>query len=324
MKPILPVLAFFVAVAATAAPHPSRQALLEQLQQQQAARSGAPGAGAPADGGGAGTGGREARGGIADISGAEVPRDALLREDIAWLDNSGHAWHHLRTTHFVIHYEKKIFAAKVARLAEAFYDYISADLPPGFPDRMDERLSHIFVFADPRAWSAVISGTPGLTPLTASFVRNQTMYLQEWGDSSSEKMSVLAHEMTHLVLNRFLEERIPLWLNEGLAEYYGEFAYRAVRGMGQSKSSAFPPAKELLPLKTLFALKGYPPDSVVLTFYRTAKYLVGFLRLRHGAECWNEYFTAVAGGAESTGALLEAFSWAGVEEMEGEFRKFAR
>lgn len=324
MKAILLVLAFSVAVAASAAPHPSRQALLEQLRRQQAARSGAPGAGVGADGAGTGNGGREAKGGIADISAAEVPRDALLREDIVWLDSSGHAWHHLRTGHFVIHYEKKIFAAKVARLAEAFYEYISADLPPGFPDRMEERLSHIFVFADSRDWAAVISGTPGLTPLTASFVRNQAMYLQEWGESSSEKMSVLAHEMTHLVLNRFLEERIPLWLNEGLAEYYGEFAYRAVRGMGQSKSAAFPPAKELLPLKTLFALKEYPPESVVMAYYRTAKYFVGFLRLRHGAECWNGYFTAVAGGAESTGALLEAFSWGGVEEMEGEFRRFAR
>lgn len=323
MKPILPVLAFFVAVAATAAPHPSRQALLEQLQQQQAARSGAPGAGAPAEGGGTGNGGREARGGIADISAAEVPRDALLREDIAWLDNSGHAWHHLRTTHFVIHYEKKIFAAKVARLAEAFYDYISADLPPDLPDRLGTTPSHIFVFADSRDWPAVISSTPGLTDLTVSFVRNQAMYLQEWGDSSSDKMSVLAHEMTHLVLNRFLRVRLPLWLNEGLAEYYGEFAYRAVRGMGQSKSSAFPPTKNLLPLETLLPLTTYPPDTVVLTYYRTAKYLVGFLRLKHDPACWNTYFTAVATGSPSIPALFSVFPYAGMPELEKAFLKFA-
>ena len=257
-----------------------------------------------------------------DIPSADVPRNALLREDIAWLDNSDHAWHHLRTTHFVIHYEKKIFAAKVARLAESFYDYISADLPPDLPDRLATTPSHIFVFADSRDWPAVISGTPGLSPLTVSFVRNQAMYLQEWGENSSDKMSVLAHEMTHLVLNRFLRVRLPLWLNEGLAEYYGEFAYRAVRGMGQSKSSAFPPTKDLLPLKTLLSLTTYPPDTVVLTYYRTAKYLVGFLRLKHDPACWNTYFTAVATGSPSTPALLSSFPYPDLSSLETAFQKF--
>ncbi len=149
------------------------------------------------------------------------------------------------------------------------------------------------------------------------------MYLQEWGDNSSDKMSVLAHEMTHLVINRFLKKPIPLWLNEGLAEYYGEFAYRAVRGMGQSKSSAFPATKDLLPLQTLLALPTYPPDTVVLTYYRTAKYLVGFLRLKHAPACWNAYFTAVATGSPSTPALLSAFPYPDLPSLETAFGKFA-
>ena len=316
-------LLLFLPLTSLSAPHPTRQQLLEQLQQQQSARTGTTPAPSSAPSSSLVTRHSSPVTPAGDeIDGGSVPRTALLPADIAWLDNSDHAWHHLRTTHFVIHYEKKIFAAKVARLAESFYDFISADLPPDLPDRLDTTPSHIFIFADSRDWPAVISGTPGLSPLTVSFVRNQAMYLQEWGDSSSDKMSVLAHEMTHLVLNRFLRVRLPLWLNEGLAEYYGEFAYRAVRGMGQSKSSAFPSTKNLLPLKTLLSLTTYPPDTVVLTFYCTAKYLVGFLRLKHDPACWDTYFTAVATGSPSTPALLSSFPYPDLSSLETSFQKF--
>ncbi len=324
LRPLL-LLLLLLPLSSLSAPHPTRQQLLEQLQQQQAARTGAPSA-SPSNTSAASLVTRHSSPVTpvgAEIGADEVPRDTLLPADLSWLDASGHAWHHLRTAHFVIHYEKKIFAAKVARLAESFYDYISADLPPDLPDRLGDRLSHIFVFADARDWPTVLAGTPGLTPLTVSFVRNQAMYLQEWGDNSSDKMSVLAHEMTHLVINRFLKKPIPLWLNEGLAEYYGEFAYRAVRGMGQSKSSAFPATKNLLPLQTLLALPTYPPDTVVLTYYRTAKYLVGFLRLKHAPACWNAYFTAVATGSPSTPALLSAFPYPDLPSLETAFGKFA-
>ena len=324
LRPLL-LLPLLPPLSSLPAPHPPRQQLLEQLQQQQAARTGAPSA-SPSNTSAASLVTRHSSPVTpvgAEIGADEVPRDTLLPADLSWLDASGHAWHHLRTAHFVIHYEKKIFAAKVARLAESFYDYISADLPPDLPDRLGDRLSHIFVFADARDWPTVLAGTPGLTPLTVSFVRNQAMYLQEWGDNSSDKMSVLAHEMTHLVINRFLKKPIPLWLNEGLAEYYGEFAYRAVRGMGQSKSSAFPATKNLLPLQTLLALPTYPPDTVVLTYYRTAKYLVGFLRLKHAPACWNAYFTAVATGSPSTPALLSAFPYPDLPSLETAFGKFA-
>lgn len=321
--------------APPSAGRPSRQELLEQLQQQQSARTGTPSA-APAlpsapsaPSAPAAAPLRPSRGPVSasadigtDITDAEVPREALLDEDIAWLDRDGHAWHHLRTDHFVVHYDKKIFAAKVARLAESFYSYISADLPPGTVDRMGERLSHIFVFADPRDWKTVMGGTAGLSTLTVSFVRGQAMYLQEWGDSTNDKMSVLAHEMTHLVMNRFLAVRLPLWLNEGIAEYYGELAFRAVRGMGWSKSKLFPPTQSLLPLEFVFGRETYPPDNIVLRFYRTSKYLIAFLRLEHPADRWNAYFAAVASGTPSTEALLSAFPYPDVPTLEKAFLKF--
>jgi hypothetical protein len=175
-----------------------------------------------------------------DISSAEVDRAGLTPPDLAILDNPRFRWKHMQTDHFTLHHDQKMFATRVARMGEQFYAAVSADLPD-LRDRVSPRRSHIFIFRDARDWQSVVAGRPGLESWAASFVGGNVMYLQEVGRGTSDKMGMLAHEMTHLVFNRFLPVRLPLWLNEGLAEYYGEFAYRAARGMGQGKRNAFPP-----------------------------------------------------------------------------------
>ena len=315
---------------------PSRQQLLEQLRQQQASRTGVPSTPPSAPSSPAAPSAApsfsQARVHSAssdigtEIPDSEVPRFALSPRDISWLDRQNRPWQHLRTDHFVVHYDRgrKTFAAKVARLAESFYSYIAADLPPGTVDLMGENLSHIFVFSNAEDWPEVLRTTAGLSQYTVSFVGGQAMYLQEYGDSTGDKMAVLAHEMTHLVINRFLKVRLPLWLNEGIAEYYGEFAYRSVRGMGKkSDADAFPPVRAHIPLSTLLALESYPPDTTVLAFYRTSKYFVGFLRSKkRPPDSWNRFFAAVAEGAPAPAALLSAYPYPDLQSLEKAFLKF--
>jgi hypothetical protein len=151
------------------------------------------------------------------------------------------------------------------------------------------------------------------------------MYLQELGSTPSDKMGLLAHEMTHLVFNRFLPVPLPLWLNEGLAEYYGEFAYRAARGMGQSRRNAFPPLRRQTLLPDLFAATAYPADpATTATFYATSKYLVGYLLLRQPRDKWIAFFNRVLNGEEAVAALLAAYGWADVAALERDFTRFTR
>ena len=93
--------------------------------------------------------------------------------------------------------------------------------------------------------------------------------------------------------------------------------------MGWSKSKVFPPTQSLLPLEFVFGRETYPPDNVVIRFYRTSKYLIAFLRLEHPADCWNAYFAAVASGAPSTESLLSSFSYPDLPTLESSFLKFA-
>jgi hypothetical protein len=138
-------------------------------------------------------------------------------------------------------------------------------------------------------------------------------------------MGTLAHEMTHLVFNRFLSVRLPLWLNEGLAEYYAEFAYRAARGMGQSKGNAFRPLNRWIPLADLLEATAYPVEPIeVNEFYATSKYLAGYLLLRQPREKWSAFFARVLAGETALPALLETYGWADVAALEKDFAQFAR
>ena len=301
-----------------------RRAMQEQMRQAQAPGSVVVERTAPAAR--PGTDAKPAAGavGIVQIPDEELDFFALREEDVGWINNPKYGFHHLQTEHFVIHSHQKEFGSRVAKMAESFYAFISKELPPETTDRMGEHRSHILVFAKPEDWRDVIQATRGVDENVASFVVGQAMYLQELGDSKSEKMSLLAHEMTHLVMNRFLQVRLPLWLNEGLAEFYGEFAYRAIRGMGQSKSAAFPPLAEPYPLAPMFRLTSYPASiTETRLFYRTSKYMVGFLRLKHTPEAWNRYITAVAGGNDAVASLLEAYGYPDIATLETAFRKFA-
>ena len=257
-------------------------------------------------------------------SAPDADLSVLLPMDREILDDTRFNWRQIQTEHFTIHCERKAFAAKVARLAEQFYSAISSDLPD-LQDHIAPRRSHIFIFRHARDWQAVVAETPGLEPWTASLVRGQVMWLQELDGDSSEKMGILAHETTHLVFNRFLRVQLPLWLNEGLAEYYREFAYRAARGMGRSKRSAFPPLRTAMPLAELLAATTYPTDPAqVDVFYKTGKYIVGWLLWKLPREQWDAFFGRVLAGESATDALLDVYGWSDLDAMQDDFERFIR
>jgi len=259
-----------------------------------------------------------------DITLEEVDRAGLRPADQRWLEDPSFKWKHLQTEHFVLHYNHKMFAAKVARMGEQFYDAISADLP-SLEDRISPARSHIFIFRKHKDWKQLVQQTPGVDSWAASFVSGQTMYLQEVGKTTSKKMKLLAHEMTHLVFNRFLTVRLPLWLNEGLAEYYGAFAYRAAKGMGQSKRNTFRPLRKWMPLPLLLQSTSYPMDpSEVTAFYTTSQYVVGFLLIKLPREKWDVFFGRVLAGEQALPALLDTYGWADIEAVEKDFATFAR
>jgi hypothetical protein len=238
------------------------------------------------------------------------------------LSNLGIDWQHAQTPHFAIHYEQAIYARKVARMAEFFYDYISQDLQA--QQDLVEGRSHIFVFRSDKRWQQYAEIMPDVPKWTFSQVVGTAMFLQE-GESSTMSGEVLAHEMTHLIVNRFLEQPPPLWLNEGLAEYYGAFGYSAFKGIKKSKRAQFPPLSRIVGANELVSATAYPQNSDdVYAFYQTAKYMVGWLLLEHPPEQFYPFLQDVTKGTNALDAFTTHYNLSTLDDIDKEFRKFAR
>ena len=239
------------------------------------------------------------------------------------LGNDEWKWKHAQTDHFVLHFEKDIFAAKVARMGEFFYSYVANDMK-GVVDRAGGR-SHIFVFRNEKDWKSfqALMG-PGGMEWAFSLVQGTAMYLQQAGDIQSSA-EVLGHEMTHLVVNRFFTQRLPLWLNEGIAEWYGEFAYAEFKGVKKSKKAQFKGLKRPYALADLLSAEGYPAGPhMVRSFYDTSSYLVAFFMLEKPQEKFLPFITDMAGGMRPEQALQTHYDIYGVAGLEEQFGKFIK
>jgi len=257
-----------------------------------------------------------------DITRAEVDTELLTPRAKKLLDDPRFKWTHANTKHFVIHYERKMFASKVARQAEFFYDFIGQDLKSA-RDRMTNR-SHIFIFRDEKDWKHFITEYRIQTEWAFSMVEGMVMYLQQ-ADSTRDSADVLGHEMTHLVFNRFYTGRMPIWLNEGTAEWYGEFAYSAFKGIKKSKRQVFRRIQQVYPVTSLVQMTAYPADQqAVRPFYDTSKFLVGFLQLNYPPEKFEPFLAEMTQGGSVDEALRKHYGFQTVGELDAAFRKFIR
>ncbi|MFH0954319.1 MAG: hypothetical protein V1873_08315 [Verrucomicrobiota bacterium] len=256
-----------------------------------------------------------------EVGDHQLDLDAITPRGREILALPGISWKHAETPHFVIHYEQAIFARKVARMAEFFYSYIAQDLQ-GAQDRIKGR-SHIFVFRSEKRWAEFRRAAMDVPEWTFSRVEGTVMFLQQ-AENTALSGNVLAHEMTHLVITRFFTRRVPLWLDEGLAEYYGEFAYAEFKGIKKSKRALFSRLADPYPLDSLFHATTYPAGSKeVQSFYETAKYMVGFLLLDHPSSQLLPFMDAVIGGQEISRAFSSHYGLSTISEIQKAFDKFA-
>jgi hypothetical protein len=256
-----------------------------------------------------------------DVAVANLDLDAITDRGRQILELPDIDWKHAQTEHLVIHYEQAIFARKVARMAEFFYAYIAQDLQ-GAQDNVSGR-SHIFIFRSEKRWKEFSEMAGDVPDWTFSRVEGTVMFLQQ-AENTSSSGDVLAHETTHLVINRFFEKRCPLWLNEGLAEYYRQFAYSAYKGVKKSKRAQFGRLANPFTLDELFYTQLYPRDNArVESFYATAQYFVAFLLLDHQPEAFMPFVDDLMSGMDVKLALSKHYGLESMDDIRKAFNKFA-
>ena len=193
----------------------------------------------------------------------------------AALDIEPKKWQQTETEHFIIHYFRN--GEKIASRSEKFYGEIK-EFFGNRPDLMGGRKSQVFAFHQMDDWGTFRAVTKMLW--IGGVTRGDEFFYLSASESGQfdSKGKVQAHEMTHLIFNRFFRDRPPLWLNEGIAEFFGQRKTTGVSEFRRQMGFTAP-----VPLTTLLDAKVYPnTPAEVQAFYAEAAIVVDFLT--HTAE----------------------------------------
>ena len=233
-------------------------------------------------------------------------------------------WKHAETKNFVYHFFSGFIAGPVSVEAEFYYGGVAKELEKDTAQW--ERKSHIFIFEKPEDW-AVFQQKGALDPWTGGLHCQGELFIVR-DPAVKWKGSTLGHEVAHLVVHRFFGNGVPLWLNEGYAEYassrnYAAF-YRARGYSSKPRSRPLPPG-QFIPLAQLTSLVAYPQDVLqVAAFYTESEKLARYLSSvdKRG---FGVFFDALSKGNRFDSALAKGFGsrFSSVDALETEFKAYA-
>ena len=233
-------------------------------------------------------------------------------------------WKHAETENFVYHFFHGFVATPVSVEAEFYYRVISKEL--GKDTAQWEKKSHIYIFEKPEDWAA-FQKKASLDPWTGGIHSGGDLFILR-DPSFKFKGRTLGHEITHLVIYRFFGNGVPLWLNEGYAEYASIQAYATylrARGYDSKPTSQLVSAENYIPVGKLANLATYPEDvKQVSVFYTESERLVRFLCSQGDAK-FVVFLDAMSKGNKFETALATAYGgrFSGLEGLEQEFKIYA-
>ncbi len=228
-------------------------------------------------------------------------------------------WRHAETEHFIIHYEQLGYAKRVARQADFFYEYIAYDLN-GMKELATEK-SHIVVIKDRDDWKEFLKLSQVAPEWAGAYVRGQVMFVMDT-DDNERNANTLAHETSHLVLNRFFRSRPPLWLNEGMAEWYERNGWKAFKGQHVNVEKGLGELKNPYPVPKLMDSGAYPAKNEVNRFYLTSRELLGFIKLQKDQKAFVEFLSMITvQGKSQEQALSKVYGYNSIRELDAAFQE---
>ncbi|MCM3903212.1 MAG: tetratricopeptide repeat protein [Pyrinomonadaceae bacterium] len=147
-----------------------------------------------------------------------------------------------------------------------------------------------------------------------------------------DPLSTAFHEYVHQHLMNTVPG-VPLWLNEGLAEFYGSLVQangEAVLGVPLSNYIRHLRSQQLLPLATLFSIGNdsphYNEQDKSGVFYAQSWALVHYLMMGDGGRRQQQFkrFLSLAFAGDSTGKAVQDAFGVSLEVLEKEFKEYVR
>lgn len=259
----------------------------------------------------------------------EVPLTALSSPYVTPLGQAALSirpteWKHAETENFVYHFFHGFIATPVSVEAEFYYRVVAKDLNKDTSHW--ERKAHIFVFEEPADWKA-FQTKASLDPWTGGIHQAGSLFIQR-DPSLKFKGNTLGHETAHLVVDRFFGSNVPLWLNEGYAEYISRVAYSSyyrARGYDAHPRTNALTAASFIPLDRLSNALTYPAEvPEVVAFYTESEKLVRFLNAADKTK-FQALFTSLAHGSLFENALHGAYGtlYPSPHRLEEAFKPYA-
>lgn len=253
---------------------------------------------------------------------AEQPFDQLSDRQLSeWgeraLQINPEKWKHGETAHFVVHFSRR--GSSVANHCETFYKRIR-EFFGNRPDRLPNRKSHVFAFHKPENWEQFVRliDMEGIGGVTRD---HEFFYLASTADGGYDvKGQVQAHEMTHLVFNRLFTGRPPLWLNEGVAEYFGQLETANLPDLRRRIASL-----PRYPLDELLAASDYPQGALARqSFYAEATVVVDFLTATQERQQKLPAFVEALIAKNDPVAALRAYGYESLPRFQEAYEKYRR
>jgi tetratricopeptide (TPR) repeat protein len=193
--------------------------------------------------------------------------------------------------------------------------------------------TRVFIFGDQRGFvpycDAAIGRSDRLTGLFLSHPEGNHLLI----DGSAHSVDrVVYHELTHYFLRNTIPGDVPLWFNEGLAEFYSTFRQRnnAVEiGLPVEEHVDWLRTQTLIPLKDLLAInrqsREYHEADRQGVFYAESWALVHYLMIGspERRDQLGTYVGLIQGGQTIDNAFRIAFHGT-YDDLERELRKYIR
>ena len=257
----------------------------------------------------------------------EVPFAQLSQQDRNPLGTKALAinaadWKHAETEHFIYHYQRSYVATPVAVEAEFHFRVVLKELAK--TDVPWTEKAHIYIFETPADWESFQSAGQ-LEPWTGGIQSGSSLFIVR-NPAYKFTDNTLGHEVVHLMVRRLYGSRVPLWMNEGMAQCFSKNAhasYQRARGYLAKPYSNGVAAERLFPLGTL-ATMSYPPAADVETFYDQSERLVRFL-ITADRQMFLALLQAMASGETFEAALSRngGATFPTITALEEKFRAYA-
>lgn len=223
------------------------------------------------------------------------------------------AWTHAESDRFIFHTAKESLLGRVAHEADWCFDEIGRRLDLSEPPQR----ARFFIFDSVSEWQQYIQASARGRASVAAHVGRE-VYIRRAPEDRTQFVD-LAHELVHLRLWQEYGSGIPLWLDEGLAEYVGwqvaaayYLRHRELRLYRDFERIA---EEQWLPWDLFFALRYYPEDAERnRVFYRQSYQLVRYLNDRIGEDQLSELVRQViAAQGDLESVVAQHWGWTEVD-----------